>query len=81
MPTRPSGRRVEWYKDVHGKWRWTQFGQNGRIVQASSESFDDLGNAKTNFRRGLEDAMACVEDDELYVKDTATLTFTKTHLG
>jgi hypothetical protein len=74
--SRPTGLRVEFYRDVHDKWRWAQFAENGRIRASSSESFESEANARKNWRDGLTEGLSIVDTGEVYHK-SETLEFTR----
>lgn len=48
--------RFEFYPDNRGKWRWTNYSSNGRIVGASSQGYVSkqacIENARRNGYKG-----------------------------
>jgi hypothetical protein len=68
---KPTGLRVEFYKDVQGKWRWTQYAGNGLIRSASSESFEERHAAWENWRAGIIEAQNIHDDALVYIRDEA----------
>lgn len=43
--------KMEYYRDVGGKYRWRRIAPNGEIVGASSESFSSKKNCVNNAER------------------------------
>lgn len=66
---RATGLRVEYYKDAVGKYRWTQYAENGVIRDASSEAFHDLAMAQENWTERLAEAEKIRESDAIYVRE------------
>ena len=69
---KPTGKRVEFYKDVAGKYRWTQYASNGQIRGASEQGFHDLDAAKSNFVKGMQGAVEILSQGLTYYNDTNT---------
>lgn len=63
---RPTGMRVEFYRDVHGKWRWTQYARNGKIRAASEESFENKGDCVSNWVDGKDEARLIKRSGDLF---------------
>lgn len=73
MSSRPTGKRVQFYQDVRGDVRWTQYGANGRIVSASTEGFKDEDAAAENWRLATRDALEIIAgNNEFYKFDAET---------
>jgi hypothetical protein len=73
MSAKPTGLRVEFYRDVKGEWRWTQYARNGKIRKASSESFVNRSDAYGNFVDGANEALIIIEACEVYEKSHSKL--------
>ncbi len=68
MNKRPSGKRVQFYRDVQGCVRWTQYGGNGRIVAAATEGFSDEDAAMANWKKSIQDGLDILGSGDVFYK-------------
>lgn len=68
MENKPTGLRVEFYEDVAGRTRWTQYNTNGKVVAASKRGFSDRNAALWNYSGGTRDALIISQTYKLFFR-------------
>lgn len=66
---KPTGKRVQFYHDVKGEVRWTQYAANGKIRSASTEGFKNFADAWDNWSDGWREAKEIHEGAHAYFKN------------